>query len=330
MKTWAKRCFLWLGPLLAAHLILSFKLSPYWPINLAEHFRPAEVLLLCLWLVLLLARTSRRLGLATVVCIAAALWASDKFSNQELTRKASGNSNGGDSRELPEIQVISFNVLSKNRNFSDVTTWIERNLSTTKKNLVFLMEITPPWLAALQVLKTKLPYAIEIARDDNFGVVLLSDLSLVDVSETHFESSKLPAIQGHLANGKIRIIGLHTLPPTRHIFFESREESFRALRGELEREAIPTLVFGDLNNSPWSARFRSLLRGDESATLGVDRTSELFESMPGLFRPHTWTGVGGLISAPIDHILYTREFRLEAAEVGPHLGSDHKPIISRF
>jgi endonuclease/exonuclease/phosphatase (EEP) superfamily protein YafD len=78
----------------------------------------------------------------------------------------------------------------------------------------------------------------------------------------------------------------------------------------------PLVVAGDFNVTPWSPHFRRVL-----ATSGL-RDCALGQGLGASWpAPATWLGIR------IDHCLASAHWRVLDARVGPHLGSDHRPII---
>jgi endonuclease/exonuclease/phosphatase (EEP) superfamily protein YafD len=75
---------------------------------------------------------------------------------------------------------------------------------------------------------------------------------------------------------------------------------------------------GDLNATPFSPRFKNLLIDcglrDSSLGFGITRT---------------WHSEIPLLGLPIDHILVSRDLAVISREVGPKVGSDHRPVMVR-
>jgi len=77
------------------------------------------------------------------------------------------------------------------------------------------------------------------------------------------------------------------------------------------------VVAGDLNATPWSPIFHRVL------DLG-----RLRDSREGFGLHRTWpSGIHALLRIPIDHVLVGEGVTVLRREVGPHIGSDHRPVI---
>lgn len=306
------------------HLALSSLLAGHWFFDLPNHFRPLEIVILIICIEWIIFRQSWKKAIA-INGLAAILISGIQICYHFIGNDPTKFQSEVFSRLEAKLQIISFNVLTSNNRHQDVVQWIEAKISPDKNNIVFLMETNADWVKSLRSLKTKLPYSIELPSEDNFGLVLLSDTPLDGVRETYFDDAQLSAVSGHIMNGQIRIFGVHPLPPVGEKGFYARNQYFQNLRKRIDEEKMPTLVFGDLNCSPWSANLSEVLVSRRDTT-----ELNLVDTHNGLFRPHTWRAFGGLLSVPIDYILYTPHLVLKSSEIGPDLGSDHLPLVSIF
>jgi endonuclease/exonuclease/phosphatase (EEP) superfamily protein YafD len=79
-------------------------------------------------------------------------------------------------------------------------------------------------------------------------------------------------------------------------------------------------VVGDFNMTPWSPYFPEILR-----------VSGLKNSLVGAgFQPSWPSWLPALLRIPIDHALVSEEFEVVERKVGPHIGSDHRPLIIKI
>jgi hypothetical protein len=127
---------------------------------------------------------------------------------------------------------------------------------------------------------------------------------LFDVANVHFSSIRL-------YYGKTMVLD----PSKVRSMAATRLGEIRRVAALLDRGTRPTVVAGDFN-MPVESRFMDPFRprfGDAfaAAGLGYDYT-----------RPSEWPWVG------IDHVLADDAFHATGCVIGPHLGSDHRPVTA--
>jgi endonuclease/exonuclease/phosphatase (EEP) superfamily protein YafD len=77
-----------------------------------------------------------------------------------------------------------------------------------------------------------------------------------------------------------------------------------------------TILLGDLNLTPYAPAFAQLVSG-----------SGLQDALAGeAWRP-TWQAGFWPLALPIDHVLVPRGSCVTAHEIGPYVGSDHRPLL---
>jgi endonuclease/exonuclease/phosphatase (EEP) superfamily protein YafD len=114
----------------------------------------------------------------------------------------------------------------------------------------------------------------------------------------------------------IGIIALHPMPPLSPQYLSVRNVKLAALAKRATASAIPTVLAGDLNATPWSSAFSGL------AQLGLRRASGFTATWPAVLQ--------GVLGPPNDQVLVTQHWAVVARQVGPLLGSDHLPVLVRL
>jgi endonuclease/exonuclease/phosphatase (EEP) superfamily protein YafD len=213
----------------------------------------------------------------------------------------------------PSLRVVSFNLFSHNSQQHEVLTFLREQ----KADVVLLMEVSLAWADAIETLHDVYPYQHVVSRSDNFGIAMLSRLPWENVQTLELGSSGLPSIAADLADngGNILILGTHPLPPGSRELTELRNEQLVAVAQFIRAHKRETILVGDLNTTNFSPSFRDLLH----------RTG-LSDSRRGYGVQASWGPFPGLEIA-IDHALVSPGFAVTARRVGPHLGSDHRPLI---
>ncbi len=232
-----------------------------------------------------------------------------------------------------ETATASFTLASANVHVS--TTRADRLaswLAQASPDAVVLLEVSPQLARELPGLKPDYPHQLVQADDSPFGIALLSRHPLAASSKVavdnpdgipHIDAElELPtAAPGPVAGAppprrRVKLLAFHPMPPLSPHFHAARDASLHALARRSQAQGQPSLLAGDLNATPWSSAFRGL---DES---GWRRATGLRASWPA------WGG--GVFGIPIDHVLASAHWRLQSREIGPDLGSDHRPVLVRL
>lgn len=297
VNTLALLCLFGLLLPLLSHLLAGVAGTLAWLIDLASHWQ---------WLFLL--------GL--VVFAGLASWRNKRWAVLLLALPlpwltASAPAPAGD----PQAQVFavaSANVHLDSRNTQALATW----LAQEKPDLVVLLEVSPAYAHGLRTLRDY-PFQHIVAQDSPFGIAVLSrhPLQQIEVIEdaqgiAHIEAQ----LQWH--GQPVGIIALHPMPPLSPQYHSVRNAKLAALATQAAASAIPTVLAGDLNATPWSSAYSGL------AQLGLRRASGLAATWPAVLQ--------GLLGLPIDHVLVTQHWAVVARQVGPQLGSDHLPVLVRL
>jgi endonuclease/exonuclease/phosphatase (EEP) superfamily protein YafD len=217
------------------------------------------------------------------------------------------------------IRLMSCNVLTSNLDQEPFRKLIE----SESPNIVLMMEIDANWHErGIRPLQDRYPYQYVESREDNFGIALISDRPLSDVLVREFDQY-IPSIAAKLeCNGeRIQLIGTHPLPPINGEMWRRRNQQFEAIANFVVEESSPTIVFGDLNCTSWSPFFQ---RFTQKASLIDSRHG--FGIQPSW--PTTLLLSPGRI--PIDHVLHSQGLVVVDRRLGPHIGSDHLPVIVDF
>ncbi len=188
-------------------------------------------------------------------------------------------------------------------------------------DILILEEITPTWINNLQSALSIYPYTKVRARDDNFGIGMFSKIQLANDDIIFWGSAGVPSIVGDISTeqGIITIVATHPLPPGGADYSRYRNEQLRKIGEYIITKNTPVLLMGDLNATPWNYHFQLLLKQthlqDSSQSHGIDAT---------------WPTSNPLLRIPLDHCLHSPEIIITDKQIGPHIGSDHFPIIVDF
>ncbi len=277
-----------------------------WWLDLFAHFRLQCAAVLALALALALLRRARALAL-----LAGALLAG------HLALLAPYAVPGDRSISGPPLRLAHLNLLSSNRQHAEVAAWI----SASEADLVLLQEVDPRWAGALAAVPGYRVVDV-LPRADNFGLAaLVRDDAPLRVTSERPVFAGLPALELRLQHhGRpLALLSVHTMPPVSAAHAARRDAMLVATAAWASQQvaggAAP-VVLGDLNATPFSAGVLPL------------REVGLRDSLAsgGLLAAGSWPDLPWPLRIAIDHCWHDRRLVTVAREVGPPLGSDHRPL----
>ncbi len=180
------------------------------------------------------------------------------------------------------------------------------------------MEVTDGWHDVIDALKDDYPYSKAVPRPDNFGIALMSRIPLDEVQVREFGDAGLPSIVARLewSGERLTLIGTHPLNPGTIGSWRLRNDQFQALADFCRATTGPLILAGDFNSTSWSAHFDTLLDG-----------TRLRDTRAGFGVQVSWPAWSALLRIPIDHCLVSPELAVRDRFIGPHIGSDHYPVV---
>ncbi len=215
----------------------------------------------------------------------------------------------------PRLRILSLNVHTANDRADLVIDVIRR----TRPDVIVLMEVNAAWMAELAPLRSEYPFELSDPREDNFGVALLARERPTVSELTELGPAEVPSVWADLRLGTepVRLLGTHPLPPVSAGYAAARNGQLAAVANWCALQPLPVVVVGDLNTTPYSPVFASLLRQGRLTSprpgWGVDVT----------WSPRKLRGLG----LPLDHCLTGRGLSVVRREVLGEVGSDHRPLL---
>jgi endonuclease/exonuclease/phosphatase (EEP) superfamily protein YafD len=206
------------------------------------------------------------------------------------------------SKDAPQIRVVSANVYLRNSDPSLLLAWAD----PSNTDLIVVHELRAAFAQKLAV-ATQWPHQHLVPHAGAYGMGLLSRWPLRDVREV-VGASGIPQLHALVETplGTIELIAVHPRLPMNPAWQRTRNETLAALR---PRGDAPALVIGDFNATPWSNAAPHLVQGGWRWFGGVQPTW-----------PHSAWGI------PIDALWGQGAWAVTGREVGPPIGSDHRPI----
>lgn len=222
--------------------------------------------------------------------------------------------------ERPAGRLIAANLLYRQEDPAAVRGY----LAGRSADVLVLSEFTPRWREKLADFGEMYPYAVLRPRWNAWGIAVFSkyplgkaeDLDLGDDQSSHLR------VVVRLPTGPVELYAVHLASPPGPRQAAQRNTQLRELAKIIAAAdpAMPRIVAGDFNLSPYSPYFGDLLR---DARLTDPRRP---------FGPHyTWPAWPvPLLWIPIDHCLVSGPLAVTRVAAGSPDGSDHLPLECDF
>jgi len=306
--------------IVVATTLAGFFARHHWAADIFTNLRVQQVIgLLGASVVLAIGRQWKWLFVAFILLGVHAPWFTSAFLG---TFSTDGQQTSGQS----ELVVMTANVLTSNRQHDAVLKQIE----SANADVFAILELGTPLYQRLEKeLSGTYPHRITIPQDaGNFGIGLYSRHSLTDVERFSINADDIESIAATVTtdSASYRIIATHPLPPVGSGGFQSRNEHLQVLADRVSafrnvNSAIPVVVMGDLNLTPWSPLFAEF-----------ESRSGLAQATGGSMLVPTWYAYRkrmalfpfGLV---LDHVLISEDLRCVRREIGADVGSDHRAVI---
>jgi endonuclease/exonuclease/phosphatase (EEP) superfamily protein YafD len=297
----------WLLAGLAVATLLAALAALGWPFELFAHFS-AQYLAAALLLALLLG-AQRRARLALLAILMAGWHALPGIAVLRAAPAAPGS-------DGPSRTVATANVRFTNTSREPFLAW----LRSSPADLVVVQEVTAGWAAALEAIPGY-PHRHALTREDPYGIAVYSRWPLHAVEAVDLAADGLPSLAGELEVGgrRVRFLGLHTHWPVTPDLARARDAALHQAAVLARDGAGPVVLLGDLNLTPDAPAFPRLLA-----------EGNLRDVMDGRRWRPTWRAGFWPLALRIDHVLVSPALCVEQAEVGPSVGSDHRPVIARL
>lgn len=199
----------------------------------------------------------------------------------------------------------------------------------TKENpdIFVIQETGETHSKAIESLRERYPYQIHETSKGAFGFVLASKYKIFHTEIHQSKQYTINHIYVHAQielpdNNILSLYASHPPPPISALLQEQRNEMLKTITKEIQQDKTRNIIFmGDWNITPYSPYFQTILKDT-----GLKNQHNSF------YAPPTWPSVfpSPLVQIPIDHILHKGDLHLISKRKGPHLNSDHFPIIAEF
>ena len=195
---------------------------------------------------------------------------------------------------------------------------LQRAIRAADPDLVILEEFTQEWLAALGDVAADYPHSEAVILERGFGIIIFSRLPFTQAGVKYLEDAGPPPVIARVRVGDthLTVIATHPLSPTTPRRFHYRNQQLLQLTPLVLAQREPVVVVGDLNMTSWSPAFQEFLR-----------RTKLRNSCRGFGVQPSWPVWVPPLRIPLDHCLVSSDIVVRKRRLGPHVGSDHLPVI---
>lgn len=299
---------------LVAAYIISLGASLHWIADLFRHFMH-QYFIGCITLAPVMFYF-RRFMTSAVLIVILCLSFYEIYNSSEYVQPVSQTHSNN-------LKIVHYNRHYNLHDHRAMTEWI------TKENpdIFVIQETGETHSKAIESLRELYPYQIHEPRKNAFGLILASKHKIIQ-SVTHkniryaLDNLYVHALIQISDGQRISIYTSHPPPPTSALLQTQRNQDISVVVDAIQEDSTANIIFmGDWNITPYSPHFQTILQ-----ETGLKNQHNSFYSPP------TWPSVFPLpiLQIPIDHILHKGDLHLTSKRKGPHLGSDHFPVIAEF
>jgi len=219
-------------------------------------------------------------------------------------------------KETPDSQVIktlTFNLYDRNTNHEKVVDYIWG----VDADIVCLQEAIGEWRTAVSSLLRLYPHALQSAKG---GTILMSKHP-VDVLDVNLASATPYSIAVTMKefDRPVDMLCMHLTRPESPTKLALRNQEMGYLARTVFKSKHPIVLMGDFNAS---TRSPSMFRFMQQA--GVQTAG------PGFPPANSWPGNFPLLGIRIDHIMFSPPLHQTGRDVGPSMGSNHRPVSAKL
>ncbi|MBT8444150.1 MAG: endonuclease/exonuclease/phosphatase family protein [Gammaproteobacteria bacterium] len=211
------------------------------------------------------------------------------------------------------IDIVAFNLNYRNEDHRAVREY----LAAESPDVIVVAEVTEAWSDALSYLLDEYPYATGEWRSEPWGLMVYSRLPFVEAEllDLGVSGTVHARVVLDVDDKLLQVFAVHLYSPTNPQRAARRNRQLDDLARQVNASAVPTIVVGDLNVTPFSPYFANLLNG--AGVVDARRPSGFH---------FTWPTSAAPLWIPIDHVLSDPSVIVTRVSRGPDTGSDHYPL----
>ncbi|MEW6534560.1 MAG: endonuclease/exonuclease/phosphatase family protein [Candidatus Auribacterota bacterium] len=212
------------------------------------------------------------------------------------------------------IRIVMMNLRQDNTNYTAALDY----LNTVKPDIIALAELDQRWFEALTPVLSEYSYSLYEIRNDNFGIGLFSSAQPDNGKMEYYGQAGFPTVVTSfiLSGQPVSLVFTHPVSPVTQLKWQLRNDQLEQIIPHRQHWHDTLIFLGDLNTTEWSSIYKRLIR-----------ELDVFDSRQGFGLQPSWHQVSPILSIPIDHAFLSHNITVTNREIGPDIGSDHKPVL---
>ncbi len=201
------------------------------------------------------------------------------------------------------------------------------HLNEVQPDIIFFQELSPKFANNVPPNMSGYDWVISQPQTNTQGIGMLvatsAELNILNAEIIYLApDSQRPLIEATIVHedNLLHILSWHTIRPSHEwaLTFQSMTfDSLIAWANEKQTGSGDVLILGDFNATPWSANFNKLLH-----EANLQNTQSRYH-----VRYNTWPAqLPQWLGIPIDNAAHSNGVYTIVHDVGPNIGSDHRPL----
>ena len=245
-----------------------------------------------------------------------------------------------------KIRLMSFNVRYNNQfydfdnfidlilkekpdiiQFQEVSSLVQEKIKSIEFFYPYALGLNTPFLIETNVKPSNIRNYIDSIMDQNNKTNVIPDieemrvgniiLSKYPLKNNRVIDSNLVLTNIVFGNTELTLIGVHLYPPESQYYFKLTIDQMKYLKSFLKKSNQNTILIGDLNMVSTSKRFTNFLK-DTNLFTHISIVNPIF----------TWPAfLPNYLGIQIDHVLFSKNFKMINKKTTKSFGSDHRPLI---
>lgn len=293
---------------LAAAAVATLLARQWWGFELATHFRVHYVAVAMLAAPTALLLRRRAMAISIVV-----LAAPHAVALTSLVPLGTGQATAAE--PATAVRVTTINAYWRNWDGAALVDYVAR----ADPDILVVQEADRRWRVDLERIGARFPHAVPGNWREAGDVIVFSRFPVLSAEGRfpHGEGFHYQTADLEIAGERVTMIGVHPPLPAGPALADMRNRYFVAVAEVVAAADNPVIVAGDFNSTVWSPHFADLV-----AASGLRNAADGRGWHPTF---PSWLPAAGI---PIDHILASADFTVEAFARGPEIGSDHFPLTA--